>query len=107
MIRLAIAVSLALPLATPGTAQGVFIGPPDTVTEPQALTGQRKRIARDLVRFGFAGTDLSRLSNRQVSLIANAIHSNRSQGDVTARIRSILSGGGLFQRTLDGIGQGG
>ncbi|MCK0167885.1 hypothetical protein MWU52_10025 [Jannaschia sp. S6380] len=93
------------PLAVPAVAQGVFIDPPPTVVQPMPLTGKRAHVARELRHFGFGAVDMSRLSNRKVVLLDNAIHSNRSQGEKANRIASILRGGGLLQGIVDGFGR--
>ena len=103
--RLARAAALALAATgLPAAAQGVFVGPPPGVGQPQALDGKRGRVARELAQFGLGGVDVSRLSNGTVALLDNALHESRSHGDKAARLRSILSGGGILQRGIDAIG---
>ncbi|WP_179378924.1 hypothetical protein [Jannaschia marina] len=102
MTRLALTwtLVLALPLAAPAAAQGVFVPPPPGIVgDAPELTGKRGRIARELRHYGF-DTDVRRLSNQQLSLIDVALHEGRSNGDTQARIRSILRGG-LLQRIID------
>lgn len=104
LARLAALAALALPAgALPVAAQGVFVGPPPGIVAPQALDGKRGRVARELDQFGLGGTDVSRLSNLTISQLDNALHSSRSHGDKAARLRSILSGGGILQRTIENV----
>lgn len=100
-LPLILALAIALPHAAPVAAQGVFIPPPPGVVGKAAeLTGKRKRVAHEMRTYGF-NTDVARLSNRQIVLIDQAMHSGRSGGDTQSRIRSILSGGGVLQNLID------
>lgn len=106
MIRMfaGLAAIVALAVSTPAgiaTAQGVFVGPPGNIVSPRPLDGKRGRVAQELRLYGFRGADVTQLSDRTIALLDNALHSGRSQGDTAARIRSILSGGGILQRTID------
>ncbi|CUH15806.1 hypothetical protein JSE7799_00324 [Jannaschia seosinensis] len=106
MSRLALCATFAALLATPTVAQGVFVPPPDAVMGGEVdrgLTGQRARLARELPHYGYGNVDVARLSERKVALIANSISAGRSFNYTSARIGSILRGGGLLQRAIDGL----
>lgn len=93
------AATLMLP-APAAQAQGVFVSPPPgTLDAAPALTGKRARIERELRAYGIRA-DVSRLSNRQVSLIDNALHGGGSTSRVQSRVQSILRPG-LLQRTIN------
>ncbi len=97
-----LALLLAAPVAGPAAAQGVFVPPPPGVVGPaRELTGKRGRVARELRLFGF-DVDVTRLSDQRIAVLDNALHSGGSNGHRQSRIRSILSGGGLLQRLIDG-----
>lgn len=98
-----IALTAALTLGLPAAAQGVFISPPGDIVNPEPLTGKRLSVARELRVYGFGNTNVSTLSNRQIVLLDNVMHSGRSNGDKGSHIRSILRGGGILQRAVDGI----
>jgi hypothetical protein len=100
LIVLALAAASALPAA--GTAQGVFVGPPETGISRDGLTGQRAHIARELPRFGFRQVDVRTLTNLQVARIDQVVHGNGSHGDIRARIDGIVRRG-FLQRGLDSI----
>lgn len=109
MVRSLVRIAALAALACPGAvgiaaAQGVFIGPPPSVVDAQPLDGKRRRVARELTYFGVGDADVSRLSNRTIALLDNAIHGGGSRGYRSSRVRSILSGGGILQRTIDTIG---
>lgn len=100
-----IALIASLPVGLPVSAQGVFVSPPGNVVNPQHLTGKRLSVARELRIYGFGDADVASMSNQQIALLDNAMHSSRSNGDKGSRIRSILRGGGFLQRTVDSIGR--
>lgn len=95
---LALAVMLNVGVAS---AQGVFIGPPPSIVDPQPLTGRRGFLAQELRAFGFGDADVSRMSNQTVALLDNAIHGGGSQSTRRGRVASILNGGGILQRFVD------
>ncbi len=106
LLRLALIVALPFVAgAAPSAAQGVFIGPPPSVVDPQPLEGKRGRVAHELALRGLGGVDASRLSDRTIALLDNAIHGGGSESYRNGRVRSILSGGGIVQRTIEGIGR--
>lgn len=99
------AATLALPVA----AQGVFVPPPPSATPPSSaagsgvLTGQRAEIARELPYLGYPDVDVRRLSNGEVAHIAALLHSDMSRGDVHGHVGTVLRGGGILQRAVDGL----
>lgn len=104
VIRLALAAWLStLVSAGFASAQGVFVGPPPSIVDPQPLTGLRRHVAQELRFFGYGDVDVSTLSNRNVVLIDNVIHSNYSHSRKHGQIGSILSRGGILQRAIDGL----
>lgn len=105
MIRI-LTLFLAATLAAPVAAQGVFVPPPASVVDPQPLTGKRARVAHELRLLGFGAADVADLSNVRLALVDNALHGGGSHSDKASRVRSILSGGGVLQRTIDRFGRG-
>ena len=108
MFRPTLIALILLPLTyLPAAAQGVFVPPPDSVMGPDRndgqFSGKRAYVARKLPLHGFGNVDVGRLTNQQVVLIDNAIHSGRSIGDINARIGSIIRGGGLLQNIVRGL----
>ena len=107
MIRIILAAALCATSMVPAAAQGVFVPPPDSVMGQDRndgqFSGKRAYVARTLPLHGFGDVDVGRLTNQQVVLIDNAIHSGRSIGDINARIGSIIRGGGLLQRIVRGL----
>lgn len=87
-------------LAPTALAQGVFVAPPPgTLDQAPVLTGKLARIAQEMRVYGVRA-DLSRLSERQISLLDLALHSGSSPARVQSRLRSILRPG-LLQRTIN------
>ncbi len=96
--------TLALP-ALPAVAQAVFVPPPPSAATSGPLAGKRSHVAQELRLLGYFDVDMRSLSNGQVAHIDNIIHSGLSQGAVRGQVGTVLRGGGILQRVIDGLGR--
>lgn len=94
--------ALLMAFAPAACAQGALTGPGITTVGQAPLTGPRADIARELPRYGYGDTDVSRLSSGQVMHIYHLLYSGRSQGDVRGQIGATLQGS-FVQRGVDRV----
>ena len=95
------AATITLVPALPASAQGVFVSPPPA-RAAAPLTGIRANVAQQLRFYGLGNVDVRRLTGSQVAQINTVLHSDRSEGDKRALIRSALSRPGRLQSVLSG-----